>query len=77
MCRHSSLQQPGEQIPIDASVDLQQGVAFALVYIKDDVAAPLPVFSGCIIKEVLGSWKWGVPDKDKKRIKDQLAALQI
>ena len=46
-------------------------------YVKDDVATPLPVFSGRIIEEVLGSWKWGVPDKDKKRIKDHLAALQI
>ena len=41
------------------------------------MAAPLPVYSGHLIEEVLGSWKWGVPDKDKKRIKDYLAALQI
>ena len=41
------------------------------------MAAPLPVYSRCLIKEVLGSWKWGVPDKEKKRIKDHLAALQI
>ena len=46
-------------------------------YIKDDMASPLPVFSGRIIEEVSGSWKWGVPDKDKKRIKDHLATLQI
>ena len=46
-------------------------------YVKDDVAAPLPAFSGRIIEEVLESWKWGVPDKDKKKIKDHLAALQI
>ena len=46
-------------------------------YVKDDVAAPLPVFSGRIIEEVLGPWKWGVPDKDKKKINDHLAALQI
>ena len=46
-------------------------------YVKDDVAAPLPVFSGRIIEEVLGSWKWGVPNKDKKMIKDHLAAFQI
>ena len=43
----------------------------------DDVAAPLPVFSGRIIEDVLGSRKWGVPNKDKKRIKDHLATLQI
>ena len=41
------------------------------------MAAPLPVYFGRLIEEVLGSWKWGVPDKDKKRIKDHLAALQI
>ena len=37
----------------------------------------MPVFSGRIIEEVLESWKWGVPDKDKKKIKDHLTALQI
>ena len=46
-------------------------------YIKDDVAAPLPVFSRRDVEEVPGSWKWGVLDKDKKRIKDHLVALQI
>ena len=46
-------------------------------YIKGDVATPLPTFSRCIIEEVPKSWKWGVPDKDKKKIKDHLAALQI
>ena len=35
------------------------------------------MFSGSIIEEVLGSWKWDVLDKDKKRIKDHLTALQI
>ena len=37
----------------------------------------MPVFSGRIIEEVPESWKWGVSDKDKKKIKDHLAALQI
>ena len=46
-------------------------------YIKDDIAAPLPAFSGRIIEEALRSWKWGVLDKDKKKIKDHLATLQI
>ena len=41
------------------------------------MSAPLPVYSGRIIKEVPRSWKWGVPDKDKKKIKDHLTALQI
>ena len=48
-----------------------------MFYVKDNVVAPLPAFSRHIIEEVLGSWMWGVPDKDKKKIKDHLAALQI
>ena len=38
---------------------------------------PLPAFSGRIIEEVPESWKWGVPDKDKKKIKDHITTLQI
>ena len=45
-------------------------------YVKDDATAPLLVFSGRVIVEVLGSWKWGVPVKEKKNINDLLAALQ-
>ena len=37
-------------------------------YVKDDAAAPLPAFSERIIEEVPEPWKWGVPDKDKKKI---------
>ena len=37
---------------------------------------PLPVFSGCVIEEAPGSWKWGVPTKEKKHINDLLAAIQ-
>ena len=37
----------------------------------------MPAYSEHLIEEILGSWKWGVSDKDKKRIKDHLAALQI
>jgi hypothetical protein len=46
-------------------------------YIKDDVATPLLAFSKRIIEEVLESWKWSIPDKAKKKIKDHLAAIQI
>jgi len=46
-------------------------------YIKDDIAAPLPAFSRRIIKDILESWKWGVSDKDKKKIKDHLTTIQI
>ena len=44
-------------------------------YVKDDAAAPLPVFSGRFIVEALGPWKWGIPVKEKKHINDLLAAL--
>ena len=44
-------------------------------YVKDDTAAPLPVFSGRVIMEAPGSWKWGVPVKEKN-LNDLLAALQ-
>ena len=38
-------------------------------YVKNDAAAPLPAFTGCLIEEVTESWRmWGVPDKDKKKI---------
>ena len=36
----------------------------------------MPVFSGCIIKEAPGSWRWGILVKERKNIDDLLAALQ-
>ena len=72
MCQHSSAQQPGEQ-----QLTSNKGWHSQWFYVKGDVAAPLPVYSGRLIEEVPRSWKWGLPDKDKKRIKDHLAALQI
>ena len=44
-------------------------------YVKDDAAAPLPVFSGRFIVEAPRSWKWVIPVKEKKNINDLLAAL--
>ena len=47
-------------------------------YVKDDAAAPLPAFTGRLIEDVPESWrKWGVLDKDKKKIHDHLAAIRI
>ena len=47
-------------------------------YIKNDAAAPLPEFTGRLIEEVLDSWrKWGVLEKDKKRIRDHLTGIRI
>ena len=77
MHRHSSPQKPGRCIPIDAFVDFQQGVHSQWFYVKGDAAAPLPAFSGRIIEELPGLWKWGVPVKEKKNIQVLLAALQI
>ena len=37
----------------------------------------MPVFSGRVIQEAPGSWRWGVPIKEKKNINDLLAALQF
>ena len=47
-------------------------------YLKNHTDAPLLEFTGCLIEEALESWmKWGVPEKDKKKIWDHLAALHI
>ena len=47
-------------------------------YIKNDAAAPLPEFTRRFIEEVLELWrKWGVLEKDKKRIQDHLTAIRI
>ena len=38
-------------------------------YLKNDADAPLPEFIGRLIEEVLEPWrKWGVSNKDKKKI---------
>ena len=37
-------------------------------YVRNDAAAPFPEFTERLIEEVLESWKWGGPDKDKMRI---------
>ena len=44
-------------------------------YLKNDPTAPLPIFSGCLVKEVPPSWPWGPPVKEKKRMRDLLKAI--
>ena len=40
-----------------------------MFYLKNDATAALPEFIGCLIEEASESWrKWGVPEKDKKKI---------
>ena len=47
-------------------------------YLKNDAAALLPEFTERLVKEVPDSWrKWGVPKKDKKKIRDHLTTLHI
>ena len=47
-------------------------------YLKNDAAAPLPEFTGCLIEEALEQWrKWGIPEKDKKKIRYHIAAIHI
>ena len=47
-------------------------------YLKNDAAAALPEFTGRLIEEAPESCrKWGVPEKDKKKIRDHVAAIHI
>jgi len=46
--------------------------------LKNDAAAPLPEFSGRLIEEAPESWrKWGILEKDKKKIRDLIATIHI
>ena len=69
MRRHLTPQQPGQRVPIDASVNLQQGVALALVLRQERCSRPLASIHRMphrrgpgIVEDV------GVLDKDKKKI---------
>ena len=47
-------------------------------YLKNDAAAPLSEFTGRLIEEAPEQWrKWGVPEKDKKKIRDHIATIHI
>ena len=47
-------------------------------YLKNDAAASLSEFTRHLVEEVLDSWrKWGVPEKDKKKIWDHLIIIRI
>ena len=38
-------------------------------YLKNDATTPIPEFTGRLIEEAPESWrKWGIPEKDKKKI---------
>ena len=44
-------------------------------YVRDDLSATLPKYSGCLIDEALESWLWGCPTPAKKHLTDLLAAI--
>jgi hypothetical protein len=44
-------------------------------YIKDDGAAPLPLFTGRMITAAPPAWSWGPMDKEKKRLAPLLSAF--
>jgi len=44
-------------------------------YVKNNAAAPLPDFTGCLIEEAPKVWLWGPPKKQKKRMHDILDAI--
>ena len=47
-------------------------------YLKIDAATPLPEFTERLIEEALEWWrKWGVLEKDKKKIRDHIATIHI
>ena len=48
------------------------------MYLKNTAIAPLVEFTGCLIEEAPESWrKWGIPEKDKKKIRDHITAIHI
>ena len=47
-------------------------------YLKNDAVAPLLEFTGRLIEEAPELWrKWGFLEKDKKKIRDHIAAIHI
>ena len=45
-------------------------------YLKNDASSPLTRFTGRLVMEAPGTWSWGTPDKEKKRLKGYFQALQ-
>ena len=47
-------------------------------YLKNNAAAPLPEFTGCLIEEAPEHWrKWGILKKDKKKMRDNITTIHI
>jgi len=45
-------------------------------YLKNDASSHLTRFTGRLVMEAPGTWSWGTPDKEKKRLKGYFRALQ-
>ena len=71
---HLRVQRAGEYMPCQLSRS-NKGWHSNWFYLKNDPAAPLSVFSRCLIEEVPPSWPWGPPIKEKKRMHDLLEAI--
>jgi len=47
-------------------------------YLKNDTTTPVPKFTRRMIEEALEQWrKWGLLEKDKKKIRDHIVAIHI
>ena len=46
------------------------------LYVRDDVSATLPRYTGRLIEEAPESWSWGIQFKDKKHLSDLVSVLQ-
>ena len=57
---HLQGQQVAEYMPCQLSRSNKRWHA-QWFYLKNDPAAPLPVFTGCLIEEVPPTWPWGTP----------------
>ena len=44
-------------------------------YLKNDNDAPLPIFTGRLIEQVLGVWRYGPIEKEQKRLDNLLKAI--
>ena len=73
---HLRVQRAGEYMPCQLSRS-NRGWHSHWFYLKNDPAAPLPVFSGRLIEEVPPSWLWGPPIKEKKRMRGLLEAIKF
>ena len=71
---HLQGQRAAEYMPFQLSSS-NKGWYSHWFYLKNDPTAPLWIFSGCLVEDVPPSWPWGLPIKEKKRMRDLLEAI--